>query len=324
MQIVWEMVFCVGGVVGLLLFIMAVLSPFETLGWWSGWSRRQLLTMLPIPEENDTIQAQAEATDTKQFVVYLTAIGGISAIDISNREHRFLQGLTAKLPNIVLIEDVFPFSVSNNPLNGERQFAWLWQRLHNSRRSGKKRLLTALIFIRNMMQVSVSGDPRYGPLYNVGVAQAIIDSLRQHGYVPGSGQPIIVMGWSGGGQIAVGVSRYLYEALSAPIYVISIGGVITADPGISYLEHLYHLQGSKDNFPRLGDIFYPGRWMFLTYTDWNQARKAGKISNITPGPMTHTGRKDYFDRHAKLPNGQTHLEKTVDVVADILTGLRDE
>ena len=323
MDIVWEMVFCVGSLIILLLFVMAVLSPLETLGWWSGWSNKQLATMLPDPQQAASIVAPV-TSNPDNFVVYLTAIGGISAEDISGRERRFLQGLAEQLPNVALIDDVFPFSVTNNPLNGERQFAWLWQRLHNNRRSGKIGLLTALIFVRNLLQVAVSGDPRYGPLYNVGVAQAIIASLLHNGYVPGSGIPITVMGWSGGGQIAVGVSRYLHEALDAPVYVISIGGVITADPGISYLEHLYHLQGSRDNFPRIGDILYPGRWLFLTYTPWNQARKAGKITNIVPGPMTHTGRYDYFDRRAELPDGQTYLQKTVETVTEIIKGLSDE
>lgn len=299
----------------LLLIVMALLSPFEALGWWAGWTKRELHppAPLPMPENGES------AVD--YYLVYLTAIGGISAETISKRERNFLDRLEEAMPgNVEIISDVFPFSVTNNPLNGERSLSWLWQRIHNSRLGRRGSVLATLIFIRNLFQVGVSSDPRYGPIYNVGVARELVRSLLRHGYPPDSGIPIAVMGWSGGGQIAVGVAPYLHEALQAPVYVISIGGVISDDPGIQGVDKLIHLQGSRDVFPRIGEVLFPGRWAVVRHSAWNQAWRAGRIETIDPGPMKHTGSGDYFDYHSLLPNGQTYAERTADVVAAALTG----
>ncbi len=297
---------------GLVLFVvMALASPLEALRWWSGWSRRQV--SLPPPE------GEARATsDATHFIVYLTAIGGISASDISRREQGFLDLLRAEVPQAKIIHDVYPFSVTNNPLNGERQLAWLWQRLHDSRMKRRNSYLAALIFVRNLLQVAVSGDPRYGPIYNVGVARELAMSLLRHGYRPGSGKPITVMGWSGGGQIAAGVVPYLHYVLEAPVYVVSIGGVITDEPGVAYVEQLLHLQGSRDRFPSIGVILYPGRWPFLRRSAWNQARHDGRIITIDPGPFRHTGRGDYFDHKHTLPDGSSHARRTAVLIGEFI------
>ena len=292
--------------VGLVLFIfMALISPLESLSWWSGWSRRQVA---PPPPELPSVISNADF-----FVVYMTAIGVIST-ELSRREAGFLDLLQAEVPEAVIISDVYPFSVTNNPLNGERQLAWLWQRLHDSRVRRKTSFLAALIFVRNMLQVAVSGDPRYGPIYNAGVARETALSLLRHGYRPGSGKPINVMGWSGGGQIAAGVVPYLRRALDAPIYIVSVGGVITDEPGVAYAEHTLHLQGSRDNFPTFGSYLYPGRWPISRHSAWNQALHDGRITLLDPGPMRHTGRADYFDYKTRLDNGRSHVEQTASLV----------
>lgn len=316
MSIVIEPLLCVLTLGLLLVFVMALLSPLEALGWWSGWSSDHVTPQKPVEglPERDSVTEY----DGNYYLVYLTAVGGVSAEDISKRERGFLERLKDRLADAVIVDDIYPFSVSNNPLNGERQLGWLWKRIHNSRMHGRGSILVALIFIRNVLQVAVSGDRRYGPIYNVGVAREIALSLLEHGYDIGSGKPITVMGWSGGGQIAVGVVPYLEQVLDAPIYVVSIGGVITDDPGIASVEQLYHLQSSKDKFPNITQILYPGRWKFVRYSNWNQAKADGRISVVDPGPMIHTGRGDYFDRHATLPDGTPHVERTADLVSDFV------
>lgn len=307
-QVIQPMLCCFS--VGLVLFIfMALISPLESLSWWSGWSRRQIA---PPPPEMPSVISDADF-----FVVYMTAIGVIST-ELSRREAGFLNLLQAEVPAAVVISDVYPFSVTNNPLNGERQFAWLWQRLHDSRVRRKTSLLVALIFVRNMLQVAVSGDPRYGPIYNAGVARETALSLLRHGYRPGSGKPISVMGWSGGGQIAAGVVPYLRRALDAPVYIISIGGVITDEPGVAYAEQTLHLQGSRDNFPTCGSYLYPGRWPVSRHSAWNQSLHDGRITLLDPGPMRHTGRADYFDYKARLANGRSHAEQTAILVGQFI------
>ncbi|MCP4358636.1 MAG: hypothetical protein GY796_11515 [Chloroflexi bacterium] len=313
MNLLLEPLFCLLMLGLLLIFAMALTAPFETFRWWSGWAVENA--------DNDEIELAdpQPPSAASHFIVYLTAIGGISATDISGREKQFLERLQAKTPQAVIISDVFPFSVTNNPLNGERLMGWLWQKIHNSRLHGRAGIFAFLIFVRNLLQVGVSSDPRYGPLYNVGVAHEIVGSLLQHGYTIDSSTPISVMGWSGGGQIAVGVARYLHRSLGAPLNVISIGGVFADDPGFAEINHLLHLQGSKDSFPKVGQILYPGRWSFVRYSVYNQAVRDGRVTFINPGPMHHTGRNDYFDHKATLPDGQTFLDKTVEIIATTIT-----
>ncbi len=308
------------GVLLFLLFLMALLSPLEALSWWAGWSGHA-----PNPSELST-EAQEEIKESDElpqkeirqpdyYLVYLTAIGGVSADEISYRERVFLQKLQAALPEAVIISDVFPFSVTNNPLTGERLLGWLWRKIHERRKTITGGMLALFIFARNLFNVAVSADPRYGPINNAGVAREISKSLYRNRYPLQGGIPIVTMGWSGGGQIAVGVAPFLRLGLDAPIYVASIGGVLTDDPGIAFVEHLWHLRGSKDKFPLVGDLLFPGRWRIARKSPWNQFKRAGKMTVYTPGPMIHTGKGDYFDPKTTLPDGTLHVDKTVAIIA---------
>jgi len=58
-----------------------------------------------------------------------------------------------------------------------------------------------LVNIRNVLVVAVSADKRYGPIYNLGIAQVMYQALIRHGYQPDSGVPITLI-FSGGGQMA--------------------------------------------------------------------------------------------------------------------------
>jgi len=307
------------GVVLFLLFLLALLSPLEALSWWAGWSGQA-----PSPRElgREALQEIAAGGDQMErkdkepafYLVYLTAIGGVSAEMLSHREQVFLQQLREALPEAVILSDVFPFSVTNNPLTGERFFGWLWRRIHESRKTLTGGLLASFIFARNLFNVAVSADPRYGPINNSGVAREISKSLYRTGYPIEGGVPVVTAGWSGGGQIAVGVAPFLNLGLDAPIYVLSIGGVLTDDPGIAFVEHLWHIQGSKDRFHLIGDILFPGRWAIARSSAWNRFKAAGKMTLFNPGPMVHTGKGDYFDVKAILPDGSSHLDKTIEII----------
>jgi len=314
---VFDSFFLLLGLALLLLFFLSLLSPFEALGWWAGWSRKELQ-----PDKNIipylTPNAEKESPNAKNYLVYLTGINGYSGDFLGHREMNFLAGVEKRAPGTVIARDIFAFSASNNPLNGDRLLAKVWEWIHTLRLKNPRIFLKNIISIRNILQVAVSADPRYGPINNVGVAKEITTSLLSKGYVPGSGKAIFLVGVSGGGQIALGTARYLRKLLQAPVYLISMAGVLSDDPAILSLEHLYHLNGSKDNIPKLGVIFYPGRWPILPYSAWNQAQKAGKITYINTGPMTHMGRETYFTRSAKLPDGQSYLDHVVDIVVGIL------
>lgn len=293
-----------------LLFLFAgVLSPFEALGWWAGWYGDE------VKEEPETAIPAANAS---HFVVFLSGINNVSGEAFAEREVAFLRRLKRELADTgaLLVDDIFPYSVTERALTGRRVFAWFWRWALRTKVSGPG-LAGLLINLRNLWQVAVSADSRYGPVYNQGSASMLLSGLLRHGYVPGSGVPVTLIGYSGGGQVAVGAAPHLKTMIRAPITVVSLGGVISADPGLLTLEHLYHLYGARDNVQRLGSIFFPGRWPFIP-SPWNSARKRGVVELIPMGPTDHTGPGGYLDEKSFLPDGRSHLDQTVETITRLI------
>ena len=294
--------------VGFLL--VGILSPFEALGWWAGWYGQ--------PAEEEHVPTFYPAEGAEHFVVFLSGIHSVSGESFAAREIVFLERLRERLTDrVVVVDDIFPYSVTNRALTGQRVFAKFWRWALERKLSGPG-LAGALINFRNVWQVAVSADSRYGPIYNQGSAEMIVRGLELHGYKPGSGVPVTLIGYSGGGQIAVGAAPHLRSVLDAPISVVSLGGVMSSDPGLLELEHVYHLYGRRDMVQRTGNLFFPGRWPLLPYSAWNQAKQKGIIKLISMGPADHTGPKGYLDEASFLPNGQSYLDATVETIARIV------
>lgn len=296
----------------LALILMGLFAPFETLGWWAGWYGEKPGER-GLPRQPDLAPSEA-----KQFVVYLTGIGGTSPTEYSGLEQAFLTELRLRLPEVELVDDVFPYAASNKALTGERVFSWFWRRLRGLRGRGVAGTIAFLINIRNLWQVLVSSDDRFGPLYNYATAQHVLGKLLKHGYRMGSGIPITLIGYSGGGQIAVGAAPLLEEAARAPVHVISLGGVMSSNEAILDLDSLTHLYGAKDSTQRLGYVMFPQRWPFFPWTSWNKARKAGIIKKVLIGPMVHTGPNGYLDSETELENGQSYLERTLETMSELI------
>jgi len=303
--------------IGIIAFFAAgAFAPFEALGWWAGWfgNKEKLRTTLEVGRIS---APDRENNKADIFFVYLPGIGSISGDIHKDDENALLDFLSASLKNTVIVDDVFPYSVDNRALTGQRFFAWFWKWLYNLRLRGEK-ILSFLINIRNLYQVAVSADGRYGPIYNYGSADIILRGLMRKGYSVGSGKPVVILGHSGGGQIAVGAALYLKPVLRAPIYVISLAGILTSDPGLLSLEHLYHLYGKKDYIQKIASLLSLGRWYIIPHSHWNKLRKQGKITKICVGPMKHAYMRGYLDRKSYLPDGKSYLLRTANVLSDIV------
>lgn len=298
-------------VVALLLlafFLAGVLSPFEALGWWAGW----------YGDDHKTLEEPGEPVEADRFVIFLSGINSVSGEAFAPREVEFLKRLKRDLAetDTVLVDDVFPYSVTERALTGRRMFAWFWRWALRMKVSGPK-VAGFLINIRNLWQVAVSADRRYGPVYNQGSAAMLRNGLRRHGYREGSGVPVTLIGYSGGGQVALGAAPHLGTMIRAPVSIISLGGVMSADPGLLTLRHLYHLYGSRDQTQRLGSIFFPGRWPFVP-SPWNTAKKRGVVELVSMGRADHTGPDGYLDAEKFLPDGRSYLDATLDKILELL------
>lgn len=300
-----------------MLFVTAALAPLESLSWFAGWNGKRPVKRRLSEEE---LAAYREAPEADFYLVYLSGIGAVSGTSIPDEEYPFIHALEERLDGGVVITDVYPYSVTNNGLTGRRAFAWVWKWIEKLRFKNPATLVGMFINLRNALQLFVSADRRYGPVYNLGIANEIYRKLLSHGYRPKTGKPIIVLGWSGGGQIALGSVTYL-APLPGPIYVISVGGMLSDDIGLEQIDHLWHLYGVADPLQWLGGIMFAGRWPILPKSPWNTAMANGKIDIICLGSYAHNGVGNYFDMESKLPNdakGRSYGQKTVDTIANIL------
>ncbi len=312
------------GIGVLLLLVAGVLAPLESLGWWAGWSGkpRDLKEMKPKDagkpgKQGATGEKPAVLSEADYYIVYLSGIGLASADGLAPDETDFISQLQRDLPTARVITDVFPYSVNNNPLTGERALSPLWRKVRQLQEANPDNLVSMLLInIRNLFQVAVSADPRYGPIYSIGVADEIARSLARHGYQPNTEpgieneKPVYLIGFSGGGQVAVGVAPYLAPIINAPIVVLSIGGVISDDPGIKYVHLLTHFYGEKDSLQKIGKVLWSGRWPILKWSDWNQTLAQGRIRFVDLGPMAHNSHGGYYDIRVRLPDGRNFCEAT--------------
>jgi len=257
------------------LLIAGLLSPFEALGWWAGWYGDGIEIKSPykLPEQLSAPTASSPAETPSRYVIYLDGISQSSA-DYPERVRNFLDTLAAALPtDMVFIQDIMAYSALNRPLTVQRPFASFWRWVDRIETWHPQSPLDIFVNLRNTFQVAVSTDNRYGPVFNRGTAQVILNSLRQQGYQPGL--PITLLGYSGGAQVALGAVTYLKYALDVPIEVISLAGVVSGNNGVLESDRLYHLRGDRDILAKIGAIMFPTRWPLAIWSNWNFARAEG-------------------------------------------------
>lgn len=262
-----------------ILLLPVLVAPFETAGWWT--QRRQRHEVLPI-------RPPRAARGTKAQLVYFTGVAGYSGEFLARREEALLKRIGESFPDLAIHSEIFPYSVNNNPLNGERMFAKLWEWLHHWRLKVPNNVFDALIVARNIGQLLVSADPRYGPFYNKGLAEVLRSKLDPE-------LPTIFLAYSGGAQMAIGAAGPYRKSHQAPIHLVALGGVFTDDPGIAKFASVTQLLGTKDRYiVRLGWLLFPGLWKSMFWSTWNRYRRGPKFQELCSGPHGHVGKNDYF------------------------------
>lgn len=295
------------------LLIAAALSPFESLGWWAGWFGKEQDLLRTSTIVRATSRTRLDSC-VEHFVIFLSGIGSLGGGSLHPTEIPFLEYLHRHLPRTTVIHEVFPYSVINPDLTRERILGPFWRWLGDLRTTGKAGPVPFIINLRNLFQMLVSADARYGPIYNIGVAREIAICLIRHSYPVRSGIPVTLIGSSGGAQVALGASSYLTWVLGAPVRIISIGGTMSGDIGIKYVERLDHFYGTRDRITRLVGLLFPSRWQIMHRSAWNQAMAQGKIGMHCLGPMGHQGVGSYFDGESYMSDGHSYLEHTAQAI----------
>lgn len=311
--------------IGVVALVFAgLLAPLETLGWWAGWYGDAVdvkaITPPSAPTNHPVHYVNQQVNHPSRYIVYLDGICQ-SGEEYTPDVEDFLAALEPALPKgMVLVRGLMMYSVLNKPLGEDRPLAFLWKLADQMRWNNPAALLGIMVNLRNVLIVAVSADKRYGPIYNQGIAQVIYNGLLERGYPLRSAIPITLIGYSGGGEMSVAAAPYLKKAIGAPIDVISLGGVMSANNNLLKLEQLYHLVGEKDTVEILGPIMFPGRWKLFPLSYWNRAKRKGNISIISLGPVGHQLPGGIMDPNAFLADGRSYMQQTIEIIVQILQG----
>lgn len=301
-------------VLGVTLFVALVTAPFEAMSWWSHWTA----TPLEISNGSDSDPTLPKTDDpnttrSKATVFYVTGIGTMAGDFHPDLEKHFLDELKRSMPYVTVIDNFFPYSPAGIPLTGQRIFARFW------RYSGRHRALVTktLIRLRNMFQVLVAADGRYGPIYSAGTFRTMKRKLLTNGHSEQATQPIILLGYSGGAEISLGAGPFLRSVFAGRLTLLSLGGVVSSHAGISAFDRIVHIEGSRDRVTRIGGLFFVHRWPLFNKSHWNKARKDGRITTIPLPGMLHNGPGGYLD-DAVDDQGKSNLARTMMIMKETI------
>ncbi|MBE9192118.1 hypothetical protein IQ230_17510 [Gloeocapsopsis crepidinum LEGE 06123] len=300
---------------GVILAIWGILSPLGTIVWWLTQSeplgsKRQ---SPQLPASND-LGAGKLPKNSNCYIVFLTGVGDFSTNELTEGEEVFLQGLAQTHQGCAIVKDVFPYSAANENLGGERLLAPVWRFANQA--EGWLSIADVLIKIRNLWRFAISADERYGPVYNQGIASAIADQMNAVHPVSQTSKPlkIILIGTSGGAQVALEATPYLNQWLNSQIIVVSIGGVFGGINGFDQADQIFHLRGTNDWIEDVGGIIFPSRWVFTFASPFSRARQQGRYQAEISGPHEHDGSQGYFGRNQVQGSNTTYVDLTLEAI----------
>jgi hypothetical protein len=295
-----------------IFFLLGLMAPIESIRWWKN------IDEITLEEENDKNKNQSTKSH-KAFVVFFSGVEDFSRDSLNEREKLFLKVLSQKFKTIEFVSDIFPYSPQNKNLKSDFLSGWFWKYTEYLISKKKKSFLLFILRFRNIFRVAVSADSRYGPIFNFGIAKEIANDLISKGYILSKPSPIILIGSSGGAQIALGASLYLPKFLKTDVTLISIGGVMSDDPGLETIKALYSIEGTKDSVSKIGKVLYPNQLNFINPDSrWNAGIEQGKIKKIICGPMHHSGIKGYLDDSTNISENVSYLDHTINIVEEII------
>ncbi|XHX79115.1 MAG: hypothetical protein RBJ76_04050 [Stenomitos frigidus ULC029] len=280
----------------IVLLAWGTFAPVGTLVWWLNQStdlgKKRQPKQLPANEGNAPIARDAEINC---YIIYLSGVGDFSTDQLTPGEEWFLDQLVRLHPNCVVVRDVFPYSVANKDLGGQRLLAPVWQAIEHG--NGWLENADVLIKIRNLWRLAISADDRYGSVYNQGIADAMIERMNAVQPFPRDRQQplnVVLIGTSGGVQVALGAIPYLDRWLKARLTVVSLGGTFNGEEGFGIADHVYHLHGERDWIENIGSVVFPSRWRWTVASPFNQARQQGRYTALSSGAHAHDGQEGYL------------------------------
>lgn len=300
-----------------LLLVWGTVAPIGTLVWWLRLGAEDMgLKPFDLSADSDAVPPPP-ATRSREidcYIIYLPGVGDASANELTPGEELFLSRLQERYPTCATVGDVFPYSVVNRDVVGERFIAPFWRAVKQGK--GWFKNTQFLIQIRNLWRFALSADDRYGPVYNRGIAAAILYRMdRAYPLSRVSRRPIrlILTGTSGGVQVTLGALPYLRKSLQTEPVVVSLGGAFDGEAGFDDAKHVYHLYGQRDWVDDVPAVVFASRWPWAITSPFNRARQKGRYTAIDSGFHTHDGDEGYFGTARANPQ-KRYVDLTVEQV----------
>ncbi len=282
-----------------LIAAAGIYSLVSEFAFWEGW-----LQGLPAPAS----LFEPAAAGRAPYRCYLVYLDGIHQLERDHppRVSNFLALLEQHLPDdTLLVRGLETYTVMPVALAEDAGSAWFWRRLFALQEhypSPWIQLLAAvLVQANNVIKVGISSDRRYGPILNYELALKISLRLAEAGFRPDTGSSIVLSGYSGGAEMAMGVADYLRRITRSPVSIISFCGVFSGNQVLHQLAGITTIVGSKDPVAAFGRFAYPGRSPLLPLSNWNKSLAAGRIHRLEIEGMNHNGNQGPFSDAFRWP-----------------------
>ena len=296
---------------GLLLLVLiptaGIYSLVTQFAFWEGW-------LDGLPDPTALFPDSPSISEHRCFVVYLDGIHQLER-DHPPRVSAFLGLLDQQLnPATRLVKGLEAYTVLPVALAQDIGSAWFWRRLfalQEEHPNGLIQLLAAvLVQANNVIKVGISSDHRYGPIMNYELSLKIALRLGEVGFRPDQGQRVVLVGYSGGAEMAMGVADYLRRICRSPVSIVSFCGVFSGNQLLNQLSKITMIIGSRDPVAAFGRIAYPGRSPLLPLSNWNRALKHSCIERREIDGMNHNGLRGPF--------AELHRQAVVDQIVQAI------
>lgn len=285
----------------LLVPIAGIVSLVSQYAFWEGWlsGLPDPATLFPRPNPGSAqAEDRAGGGAPRGYVIYLDGIHQYS-FDHPPRVTAFLGDLERRLgPGIQLVRGFETYTVMPVPLAEDRGGAWFWRRLFALQEHHPLVLVraftAALVQANNIIKVGISSDRRYGPIGHYELALRIAERLAHAGFHPEQGANLVLLGYSGGAEMAFGVADYLKRLCPGPLRVITFCGVFSGSHPLERVEGIGMVVGSRDGVAAFGRVAYPARSPLYPFSLWRRAVRQGRVQRRTVPGMGHNGSSGPF------------------------------
>ena len=280
----------------LLIPISGIVSTTSQFAFWSGW-------LEGLPQVAELFPADCTDSDKRSTVIYLDGIHQ-SERDHPPRVSSFLDELEHRLPpDAQLLRGLEAYTVLPTSLAEDSGSQWFWQRLFALQESHPTALVSFvcsfLVQANNVIKVGISSDRRYGPILNYELSLKVCLRLAEAGFRPGQRsaagpQELVLLGYSGGGEMAMGIADDLRRLCHCPVRIITFCGVFSGNQLLDDVSDITMVVGNRDPVAAFGRIAYPGRSPLLPLSNWNKAVRRGQVRRTLIDNMNHNGNNGPF------------------------------